>query len=380
MEDTLKKRLYCLILISAFLISPYTASTQTQESIELNDVFLKKSETQIEVILELSNKIDFESFTLFNPSRLVLDLLGVSSFPSNPLINVNSMGIKSLRTAKNQPDVIRFIIDFDNTILKYSISQSENNISIILKAEEEQSTEIKEEIAQEKEPSIETPVIEAPATKPTVQQNVKQPAKEQPAEEQSEKKKTRQEKKEQRKAEKTKSIKSGNHSIALGTDGGFFYLQSQSFKDVYGNYALYAGVELDYFFHLNQNESIGLALSFNYITDKGKMTLTQEDVELTLLPLSFSFVYQRNFGKFKPYVALGTDYFKYQEILPESFPERKITGFLWGYNFQLGTHFKLAKSLSLKAFFKYHNAKKTENDSLVDLSGLQLGLGILYIF
>lgn len=324
----MKHRLHYLILISALLISPFTASAQTQESFELMDVSSKKSETQIEVILELSNKINFESFTLFNPNRLILDLYGVKNFSNNPLIRVNNMGIESLRTAKNQLDVTRFIIDFDDKILQYSISQSGNNISIVLKREEEPSPE----------------------------------------------------KKEQRKAEKSKSIKSENHSIALGLDGGLFYLQSQSFKDVYGNYALYSGVELDYFFHLNQNESIGLALSFNYITDKGKMTLTQEDVDLTLLPLSFSIVYQRNIGKFKPYVALGTDYFKYQETLPESFPVQKITGFLWGYNFQLGTHFKLGKFLSLKAFFKYHNAKKTENDSLIDLSGLQLGLGILYIF
>ena len=123
-----------------------------------------------------------------------------------------------------------------------------------------------------------------------------------------------------------------------------------------------------------------MALSFNSLADKGKMSLTQEDVTLTLLPLSLSFVYQRNFGKFKPYVSLGVDYFKYQEILPESFQDQKITGFLWGYNFQLGTHFTLSKLLSLKAFFKYHVAKRTENDLLVDLSGLQLGLGILYIF
>lgn len=375
MEDVLKHRLHYLILISALLISPFTASAQTQESFELMDVSSKKSETQIEVILELSNKINFESFTLFNPNRLILDLYGVKNFSNNPLIHVNNMGIESLRTVKNQLDVTRFIIDFDDKILQYSISQSGNNISIVLKREEEPSPEKKEEIIQEIKPSI-----EAPATKAIERQNVKQPAKEKPAKEQSEKKKARQKKKEQRKAEKSKSIKSENHSIALGLDGGLFYLQSQSFKDVYGNYALYSGVELDYFFHLNQNESIGLALSFNYITDKGKMTLTQEDVDLTLLPLSFSIVYQRNIGKFKPYVALGTDYFKYQETLPESFPVQKITGFLWGYNFQLGTHFKLGKFLSLKAFFKYHSAKKTENESLIDLSGLQLGLGILYIF
>ncbi|MCJ7581816.1 MAG: AMIN domain-containing protein, partial [Candidatus Aminicenantes bacterium] len=61
----------CLLLIVVLLTFPNIAITQTQDSIELKNVSLKKSNTQFEVILEFSNKATFESFTLFNPNRII---------------------------------------------------------------------------------------------------------------------------------------------------------------------------------------------------------------------------------------------------------------------------------------------------------------------
>lgn len=385
MEVQLKYRLFPLVLIIAFLISPFTVGSQPQEVFGLNDISLNKSDVQVEVILELSNKIDFESFTLFNPNRLVLDLFGVSNIPSNPFMSVNSMGIKSMRTALNQPEVARFIIDFEDNIPQYSIDQSGNNIIIILKSEVEQPVQkeeeeaiIQEETPQIEAPAVETPVLEAPASKPTVQE---QKEVKEPAQKKSEiRKEARKKKKEDRQSKEPKSTSDKKTSIAFGPETGIYSLQSQDFKDIYGKSVQFYGAEFDFLFILNQTESIGAALSFDYLSDTGKMTLTQEEVKLTLLPLSLSFVYKRNFGKFNPYVALGIEYFKYQETLPESFPNRTISGFLWGYNFQLGIHFKLEKFISIRAFFKYHVAKKTENDSLIDFSGLQFGVGAFYLF
>ena len=205
------------MFIIAFLIFPFSVGSHPQESFELNDVSLNTSEIQVEIVLELSNKIEFESFTLFNPSRLILDLLGIRNFSNSPLINVNSMGIKSLRTAKYQPDVTRFIIDFEDTIPQYSIDQSGNNISIILKSEVEQPAQKKEEIIQEEKPSI-----EAPATKPTEQQNVKKPA-----EEKSKKKKASRKKKESNQAEEAKSDITKKTSIAFGPQAGFYSLHDR---------------------------------------------------------------------------------------------------------------------------------------------------------
>ncbi|MCJ7581309.1 MAG: AMIN domain-containing protein, partial [Candidatus Aminicenantes bacterium] len=337
------------------------AITQTQDSIELKNVSLKKSNTQFEVILEFSNKATFESFTLFNPNRIILDLLGVKTFSNNPYIDVKSMGIKGFRTAKNQTDVTRFIIDLDSAIPQYSISQSGNNISIILIPENEPPLQKKEEKTPEQKPAATAEV------KPSVTSAVKTEVKQE-------------ETKPREKKERNSNPSKKDKDFGIGLKGGILLLKSEDFKEIYGNQAAYAGLEVDYFIHLDEHDTVGVALAFSYTPAKGNMTLTEEEVNLTLVPISLSAVYRRNFVKFHPYVALGIDYLNYKETLPEAFPESEISGFMWGYNFQLGTYFNLTKSISLNASFEYHNAKKTDNTSVINLNGLKFGIGIFYIF
>jgi opacity protein-like surface antigen len=361
MEDTLKYSTLCLLLIVVLLAFPNIAITQTQATAELKDVFMKKSESQLEVILEFSNKPVYESFTLFNPNRIILDLLGVKIFSNNPYIDVNSMGIKGLRTAKNQADVTRFIIDLDSAIPQYSISQSGNNISIILIPEKAMPLQKEEEKPSEQKPASTTEV------KPSFTPAVK-------TEEKQEEKKTAEKK--ERKSNPGKKDK----DFGIGLNGGIFLPKSEDFKEIYGNQVPYVGLKVNYFIHLNENDTVGAALSFSYSPAKGNMTLTEEEVNMTLVPISLSAVYRRNFVKFHPYVAFGIDYMNYKEILPEGFPESEISGFMWGYNFQLGTYFNLTKSISLNASFEYHNAKKTDNTSVINLNGLKFGIGIFYFF
>jgi hypothetical protein len=121
-------------------------------------------------------------------------------------------------------------------------------------------------------------------------------------------------------------------------------------------------------------------LSFHYTQEKGKTTLTEEDVKLTLMPFSFGMIYQRNLGSFMPFVALGADYVNYEEALPDTYPMDSIKGYLWGFHFQVGTHFQLAKFLHLKAYLEYLHARRIKDDSLIDLSGLKPSLGVFFVF
>ena len=62
-----------------------------------------------------------------------------------------------------------------------------------------------------------------------------------------------------------------------------------------------------------------------------------------------------------------------------SVPE--VTGTVIGFNFLLGTHVKVMPQLSLRAFFRYHIAKKTDADGFeINLTGSELGLGLSYFF
>ena len=157
--------------------------------------------------------------------------------------------------------------------------------------------------------------------------------------------------------------------------------QSSIFQEVYGKSSLSLGLGVTYHLPLSNVENLGFSLDGNYISDTGKTTVTEEEVTLRLIPVMFTVFYQRQFGQFLPYAGLGASFFSYKEILPDSFAVPEVTGTVLGYNFLIGTHIKVMPQLSLRAFLRYHVAKKTDEDDVeINLSGSELGIGLSYFF
>ena len=347
-----------LTLMAILLFSVNLSVGQIQDAGELKTISLNRLENKLEVQIELDKLFNYESFTLLNPNRLVIDLLQVEKFSSNPYIEVNDLGIKSIRTAKNRPDVTRVVFDLAEKLPSYTIKEDEKGLTITFWFEEEV-------LVEEKLPEIE----EEPVTVEKKEEVVEE--KEKPVERIPSKLLEEITKEEEVEEEA---------SIAIGFNNGLYFMQGADFQNVYGKSAFFIGGEMFFKIPLKKKEYIGASLAFQYIPDSGLSTLTEEEVKLRMTPISFSALYLRQYGVFSPYVGFGVDYFNYKEIYPETFAIPSFSGSAWGINFQLGTYIELIPSLSLKLYFKYHNARAKEEEIDVNLGGNEYGLGLAYHF
>ena len=140
---------------------------QAQDEKELKNIHLNKSSGEIEIHLAINMPVNYESFTLFNPDRLVIDLLEVQAFSCEPLINVNDFGVMLIRTAKNQPQVTRVVFELEEKVPSYAIAEKEDGIYITFRPAAVEEEVIKEESVQVKEekPAIKEVKKEEPKPK-----------------------------------------------------------------------------------------------------------------------------------------------------------------------------------------------------------------------
>jgi opacity protein-like surface antigen len=332
------------------LLSLGTA-VQSQDVPQLSNIHVNKSQNQLEIRLEITGAINYESFTLFNPNRLVIDLLQVSEYKNPAEIEVNDFGVSRIRTAKNQPDVVRVVFDLDDTVPSYSIEDRQGAVYIYFRAE--RST------ARQPEPK---PVRTEPEREAAPQ--VTQP-RETP----------------QQVQETAAGPVTRGKALSINLGGGLYMPQSTSFQEVYGKTSLSLGLGFTYHLPLSNVEDLGFSLDGSFISDTGTTTFTEEEVKLTLIPVMLSIFYERQFGQIIPFAGLGASYFSYKETLPDTFVKPEVTGNVFGYNFLIGTHIKVVPQLSIRAQFRYHVAKKTDEDGFeINLSGSELGIGLSYFF
>jgi N-acetylmuramoyl-L-alanine amidase len=67
---------------------------------------------KVEVVIDLQGAAQVRDFTLTNPSRLVIDLIGTRlTAPAAMYDGLNRGGVKNIRYGQFKPDVVRVVID-----------------------------------------------------------------------------------------------------------------------------------------------------------------------------------------------------------------------------------------------------------------------------
>ncbi|MBN2244275.1 MAG: AMIN domain-containing protein, partial [Candidatus Aminicenantes bacterium] len=354
------RRTYSLLFIF-LLVGPGFIAAQDESEATLKNISLEKTQDRLGIKLDIDTPINYESFTLFNPDRLIIDLLGITSFSCQALIDVNDQGVLTIRTAKNQPDVTRIVFDLMEEMPAYSIEEKEDGLYIYFEIEkplfEEQPDEVKE----------------IPPVKEEIKEEIKQPEKtEQPKIEPAAKKVPPLP---ELKTISTPEAKK-NKILTLGFGGGFYFIQDADFQDVYGKSAGFFGGELNFYIPIKNQEGIAIAVDFKSISTSGLTTITEEEVKLKLTPFSFGAMYMRHYGRFIPFVGLGGAIFSYEEIYPPSFAIPSTKGSTFGLNLQIGTYIKVVETFSFKVYFKFHDARTKENDLNINLGGNEYGIGL----
>lgn len=155
----------------------------------------------------------------------------------------------------------------------------------------------------------------------------------------------------------------------LEVQGVYFQPSDQVFKDIYGS-GMYYGGEIG----INIWKGIGIWAGGQYINKKGKLTFTQEETEIKIMPFYGGIKFRLPDAKISPYISLGVGYFKYKETSPIGTVEKGNIGYIG----QLGCLFKILGPLviDIKGSYSYCKIKPEEIEA--NLGGLQgvVGIGV----
>lgn len=355
-----------LICVSSLLVA------QPVQNNDLKNIDIQTLENQINVLVEYTGDISYESFSLVNPNRLVLDFFNITQMLTPPIIEINEIGITSVRSALNRPGVARVVFNFTDEAPEYEMKKTEKGLMISF---------WKEKIPEEKEPEMTEEMVEKPEETP--KKAVEKPIEEKQPDIEAPSKVTA--KPTPQTPRLGKDLKRGYgkepYKMALGLLSGYSAYQDDNFKSVYGEGGIFFKGEYSFILPINV-KSLDVWTGFSYFQKNGKTSFTEEDLTLRITIFSLGLRYLRRMSRFNPFVGAGIDHITYKEILPEDFMVSSVGGSELGFHAQAGTFLDLLSSLALKVHVKYNWAKATAatGEEEVNLGGVEYGIGLIFWF
>lgn len=111
-----------LVLIAAAPVGRPTA--------DVTAVSILSAPNRAELVIDVSGVVEVSDFSLSNPSRLVVDLVGARLVAPVMLYDgVNRGGIRNVRYAQFRPDVVRVVVELDS-IRDYEIAREEASVRV----------------------------------------------------------------------------------------------------------------------------------------------------------------------------------------------------------------------------------------------------------
>jgi type IV pilus assembly protein PilQ len=97
---------------------------------EVRGVSVLPATGKVEIVIDLLGAAQVQDFTLINPSRLVIDLIGTRlTAPAAMYDGQNRGGVKNIRYAQFKPDVVRIVIDLD-ALKDYQVDRSGGQVRV----------------------------------------------------------------------------------------------------------------------------------------------------------------------------------------------------------------------------------------------------------
>ncbi len=108
----LKRYAVCMLAALSYLWCS-AAPARAADPNRLTDIRYWSAPTYTRIVLDLEQEAKFESFTLTNPDRIVVDVIGVAPKVSRELMLINDKIVKQVRAAGSGKDRVRIVIDLD---------------------------------------------------------------------------------------------------------------------------------------------------------------------------------------------------------------------------------------------------------------------------
>ena len=346
-------------LISIIVLSTPFLFSQVGESQAIEDISFWKSYKQVEIFIQYRRHIDYTSFTLSNPSRLAIDLPGIERVSASPNVDINEMGITSIRSAIHSPGIVRVVVDFSDDIPRYKIEEVEDGLKIFFwKGEETGALQVEADKGLKQKALVKKP--ESPKPAPIVSE-------------------TRPQEGEEEQKEKSAKTDEEMKMMGVGFSLGYLTLKDEIFKEVYGKGGISYNAELSFVLPFS-TRYLDVWTGMSQFQTDGKSTFFEEDTRFKMTVFSLALRYLIKSTKLTPFFGLGLDYYSYKETLPEGFIVPSVGGYDFGFHVQGGVYFRVSPGFFAKLHLKYNAAKTMENDIEVKLGGMEFALGLIFRF
>jgi hypothetical protein len=160
-------------------------------------------------------------------------------------------------------------------------------------------------------------------------------------------------------------------SVSITMKGQYFSPSEKAFKDIYGSGLMYGGE-----FGLGISRRIDSWIGGSYFKKSGKLSFTEEDTELTIIPLGGGIRFKITSGNIIPYLDAGVNFYQYKETNPIGKASKLALGFIG----RLGLLLKLTGSLFLNSSVGFSYCKANPADFEINIGGLEAGIGLEYKF
>jgi len=161
-------------------------------------------------------------------------------------------------------------------------------------------------------------------------------------------------------------------SVFFKLQGMYFSPTDDDFKEIYGGGIMY-GAE----FAITIWENLDFCLGGSYFTKSGELTFTKEETSLTIVPIFGGLRYRITYGTLNIYAGFGVDYFLFKE---SNEPIGDVSEGGIGLEAKLGAFLKLSKGFLLDFHVNFSYCKIQPADFIINIGGLEGGIGLGYEF
>lgn len=164
-------------------------------------------------------------------------------------------------------------------------------------------------------------------------------------------------------------------NFKIGSHVNYYSPQDSIYKEVYGKGGPMFGTSLS----RNVFWKIEIRAEVNYFQDKGGMTITEEEVKFTLMPIVLGArVRAIETNRLSAYLGAGLDFCPYKEDLPDRFED--VSESATGYHIELGAYVYLFRGFYGDINIRYLKLDVEPFEEKIKLGGLRAGVGIGYRF
>ena len=151
----------------------------------------------------------------------------------------------------------------------------------------------------------------------------------------------------------------------------YLHPSEEAFKDIYGGGMMYGG-EIS----IGVREGLDVWFGGSYFSKRGELTFTKEKTKLEIYPIGGGLKYRLTTGVFNLYAGAGLNYYQYKESNPIGDVSENGVGYIG----KIGSYVKITEGFLIGLYVNYSYCKLKPPDFVINIGGIEAGVGIGYEF